>query len=416
MKNKNFKKNFKIAFVDQKGNIGGGMKFSNQLMLNFIKYYKNIKIDYYMNPGSIEKFRIGQKNFNNLNIKELKSLKLAETGVFSLKNSGKIIKYLQNRYLKNKNYINYYFSGNLKNELEKKLKNYDLIFFLWPYLIELPKVKNKKIIILHDLLFKYYFGGVGPFNLKEINLQNYYLNKWVKNSHIVLTSNFMKKEFLKFYPNIPPKKIHMIRVAPLTEPIIPKYSNILKKFKIKTKFILCPTVDKPHKNISNLIKAFYNLNQKFKNLSLVFCGAGTEIINGRILRDKVMIENKNRNVFGLGFVKDHELNYLIKKSELTISPSLYDPGCGSGLDAWQIGSLVAMSKINSFKEHIEYQKVKAITFDPNDHKDISKNLIKALNLSKKQRKNIINTSKKNINNYNWRNVVDKYYELIKKLS
>ena len=81
------------------------------------------------------------------------------------------------------------------------------------------------------------------------------------------------------------------------------------------------------------------------------------------MKDKVIIQNKNCNVFGLGFVKDHELNYLIKKSELTISPSIYDPGCGSGLDAWQIGSLVAMSKIYSFKEHIKYQKVKAITFD-----------------------------------------------------
>ena len=85
MKNKNFNENFKIAFVDQKGNIGGGMKFSNQLILNFDKYYKNIKIDYYMNPSSIKKFRLGQKNFNNVNIKELKSLKLAETGFFHLK-------------------------------------------------------------------------------------------------------------------------------------------------------------------------------------------------------------------------------------------------------------------------------------------------------------------------------------------
>ena len=90
------------------------------------------------------------------------------------------------------------------------------------------------------MLFKYYFGGVGPFNLKEINLQNYYLNKWVKNSDVVLTSNFMKKEFLKFYPKTPKKKIHMIRVAPLTEPEIPKYSSILKNLKLSLNIFYVP--------------------------------------------------------------------------------------------------------------------------------------------------------------------------------
>ena len=48
------KKKYKIALIDQKGNIGGGLKFARQLLLNFNEFYPFIKIDFYANPSSIE--------------------------------------------------------------------------------------------------------------------------------------------------------------------------------------------------------------------------------------------------------------------------------------------------------------------------------------------------------------------------
>tara|TARA_B100001027_G_scaffold216261_1_gene192112 strand:- start:38 stop:1300 length:1263 start_codon:yes stop_codon:yes gene_type:complete len=416
MKNKNSLQNYKIAFIDQKGNIGGGSKFANQLLSNFEKYHQNIEIDYYGSLNSIEKFKISKKKLNNIRIKELGSLKLRDKGIFSLKYSGKIFRHLQDKFFKNNDYINYYLTGNLNKELEKKLRNYDIIFFLWPYLIDLPKVKVKKAIILHDFMFKYYFGGAGSFNLNEIEKQNQYLDKWVKNSEIILTSNFMKSEFKKFYPNISEKKIHLIRVGPLTENI--KNSNkidILKRFKIDSKFILCPTVDKPHKNIFNILRAFYLVKKKYSKLKLVFCGAGTSIMNGKSLPNSIEISNKKKDIFGLGFVTDEELNYLIKESEFTINTSIYDAGNGSGLDAWQVGSPVVMSNIPSFKEHLNFLKVKAIMFDPNNYFDISKKMIHTLKLSNRKKNQMILISKKNIGKYDWKKVVNNYYNLIKNL-
>ena len=416
MKNNNLLENYKIAFVDQKGNIGGGSKFANQLILNFGKYYKNIDIDYFGNLNSIEKFKINKKKLTNINIKELDSLKLREKGIFSLKYSGKLFKHLQDKFFKNSYYINYYFSGNLTKELEKKLLNYDIVFFLWPYLIDLPKIKAKKVIILHDFMFKYYFGAAGSFNLNQTENQNLYLDKWVKSSEIILTSNFMKNEFKKFYPDISKKKIHLIRIGPLTKNISnSKKINILKKFKIDSKFILCPTVDKPHKNIFNIIRAFYLVKKKYSKLKLVFCGAGTNIMNGISLSNSIEISKKNRDIFGLGFVTDEELNYLIKKSEFTINGSIYDAGNGSGLDAWQVGSPVVMSNIPAFMEHINFLKVKAVTFNPNNYYDISKKMIHTLTLSKKKKNQMILISKKNINKYSWKKVVINYYKLIKKI-
>ncbi len=67
-------------------------------------------------------------------------------------------------------------------------------------------------------------------------------------------------------------------------------------------------------------------------------------------------------------------------------------------------------------EHIKFLKVKAVTFDPNNYFDISKKIIHTLKLSKREKNQMIVISKKNIDKYNWKKVVNNYYNLIKKLS
>ena len=411
------KKNYKIALIDQKGNIGGGIKFAKQLLLNFNEFYPAIKIDFYVNPNSIKKLNLNKINLKNISIKELKSLKLREHGFFSLKNSEKIIKQIQEKFLKKSKFLNYYYSGNLNLELEKKIKGYDFAFFLWPYLIDLPEIKVKKFIILHDFMFKYYFGGFGSFNINEIEKQNYFLDKWVKNSNIIVTSNYMKKELNKFYPKVSDKKIHLIRIGPLTYFEKNKEKiNIFKKFDINSKYILCPTVDKPHKNILNLIKAFNLVKIKHKKLKLVFCGAGTNLINGKLFNNKIQISETDKEVFGLGFVSDEELKILIKRAEMTINTSIYDAGNGSGLDAWQIGSPVLMSNIPPFIEQLKYLKVKAVTFDPNNHFDLYKKINLLLKYSKNKKQQMITVSQKNIRKFGWKKVVSEYFNLMNKLS
>lgn len=407
---------YKVAMVDQKGNVGGGARFSKQLLVNFAKFHKNLDIDYYGSPNSIKKINLAIPKLQNVKIKRLESLDLKENGIFKIPNSNKIINQLQNKYFKLLKNFPPFISGNLKKELEIKLKNYDVVFFLWPYLIDIPEIKNKKIVVIHDFMFKYHFGSYGSFSANQIEKISNQLKEWIKKSEVVVTSNFMKSEVKKFYPKINLKKIHIIRLGPLTEfdgSFIKE--NILKKYSINDRYIICPTVLKPHKNIYNLIKAFYVVKKKFKNIKLVFCGAGTDIINGLIEKDKIVSSKNKKDVYGLGFIKDSELDYLIKNSELTINQSLYDAGNGSGLDAWLIGSPVAMSNIPTYREHLSYLKVKAELFDPNNYLSISSKIIKILKMNISQKKKMIYTSQKNIYKVNWKSVVNNYYELIKKV-
>ena len=80
-------KYFKIALIDQRGNVGGGIRFSRQLLLNFSKYHKDIKLDYYGNPDSIKKERFDKLKLKNINIIKFQSLLLKEEGILSIKNS-----------------------------------------------------------------------------------------------------------------------------------------------------------------------------------------------------------------------------------------------------------------------------------------------------------------------------------------
>ena len=403
---------YKIAIVDQKGNFGGGMRFTKKLIYNLSYYHPDLVIDYYGSQIAINNSGINKINLNNVNINCLKSVTFSELGIFSIKNSNKIIKQLQEKFRKKLDLFGPKLSGNLKLELENILSKHDIVIFVWPYLLDLPNIKGKKIIILHDFMFKYYFGGAYSYNLSQIEKLNYDLKKWIENSEVVVTSNFMKSEFRKFYPEFKSKNIHLIRVGPLTDFKNQQKSDILKINKIIKNYILCPTVNKSHKNISSLLKAFFLVKKKFKNLKLVFCGSGTEIINGINFGDKIVLNDTKKDVFGLGYVTDEDLDFLIRQAKMVINQSLYEAGNGPGLDAWFIGTPVVMSNIPSFLEHLSYTGVKAQIFDPNKPEDIALKINMILKLSKEQRAKIINLSKKNIKKLQWKKIINNYYKLI----
>jgi len=401
------KKTYKIALFDQKSNVGGGERYTKKLLENFSNEDHNLKIDYFGYSKTINKNKYKFLN-KDINFYSLKSLELRTSGILNINKSNKLISFIQDKLKNYTRHLPSYISGNLKNEMEKKLKNYDVIFFLWPYFLECPDIKARKVIILHDLNFKYYFSGQSTFDLKKINILNKNLIKWVNNSDVIVTSNFMKKEFFKFFPNFN-NKIKVIRMGSFGDL---KEMKIYKKYNfLKTPYILCPSSTLGHKN--NLIKAFINIKKKNDNIKLIFTGPGTEILNGNNSDNFLELTDRNNSIFGLGYVSNEEINYLIKKALVVINCSLYEPGNGSGLDAWKIGSLVAMSNIASFKEHIKYLDVRAELFDPLNPNDMAKKISKLIHINKKIRKKNIDHSKLMMKKIEWKLVIKDYIQFIR---
>lgn len=401
-------KKIKLGLIDQKNNFGGGERFTLKILSNFSDFNNDLEIDYYGLNNFIQRKKLNT-TFPKLKFKSFRALELRHKGIFKISKSNKIISKLQDKLKKYTTYFPSYISGNLKKEMEKKLKDYDVVLFLWPYNLECPNIKARKIIILHDLNFKYYFSGQSTFNLTNINNLNNYIDNWLKTSDVILTSRFMAKEFKKFYPNFK-NRIKIIRVGHLG-------GNVNKpenKFKfIKSPFILCPSSTLGHKNISSLMRAFSIIRKKNKSIKLVFTGPGTEVLNGIYLNNQLQLQKKNQSIYGLGHIENDEIDYLIKKAKIVINCSLYEPGNGSGLDAWEIGTPVAMSNIPAFKEHIKYLGVIAQIFDPLDASDISKKINKILKYKKNVKEKIIKISRDGMKKISWDLIIKQYINFIK---
>jgi glycosyltransferase involved in cell wall biosynthesis len=136
------------------------------------------------------------------------------------------------------------------------------------------------------------------------------------------------------------------------------------------------------------------------------------MINGKNFGDKIQLKHQNKDVFGLGYVSDQDLDFLICEAKMVINQSFYESGNGSGLDAWFIGTPVVMSNISPFLEHLNYIKVKAEIFDPNKSDDIACKIENILKLTKQERIKMITLSKKNIKKIEWKKIIKNYYKLI----
>ena len=83
--------------------------------------------------------------------------------------------------------------------MENRLNRYDVVLFLWPYFLDYPDIKARKIIILHALNFTYYSSGQSTFD-KRVSFLNKSLEKWIKHSDIVSNVKFYEARILKILP------------------------------------------------------------------------------------------------------------------------------------------------------------------------------------------------------------------------
>ena len=190
--------------------------------------------------------------------------------------------------------------------------------------------------------------------------------------------------------------------------------KLLDKFHSKPRSHVLGITGPPGAGKSSLIdKLITIIRKKNKSIKLVFTGPGTEILNGIYLNNQLQLQKKNQSIYGLGHIENDEIDYLIKKAKIVINCSLYEPGNGSGLDAWKIGTPVAMSNIPAFKEHIKYLGVIAQIFDPLDASDISKKLNKILKYKKNVKEKIIKISRERMKKISWDLIIKQYINFIK---
>ena len=403
----------KIAVVDQKVNKGGLSRVIKKLLPEISKS-DSISITYFGNREGINRENL-HKTFekNNIKINFLQSLNFSSDNLNN-KIFFKLIKYLQNKYLKKLNFLPYWLNGNLEKELNYKLKDFDLIYFPWPFLIEFPMINKPIVATFHDFNFKYYFSGNSTYSNNNTIKLNRQMNTWVKNSEIIVSNNFTKSELIKFYPN----NAERVNVIPLSyyskkeNSDKVKFNQISKKYNLPANYIYCGTNNCAHKNLNPLFAALNILKSKNIYLNLVLTGNGTEIINGISCEYGVELKNDDKDVIGLGYIDDEELDEIIKNADILISPEMYTSDNGPATDGWINGIPTILANIPSNIEHIETQSVHAELFDYRNPKDIAEKIKFVLENQEKFR-TLAQKSKKEISKMSWTTVAEKYTSVFK---
>lgn len=404
----------KIAIVDQKVNKGGLSRVIKKLLPELSKDKKN-EFTYFGNIEGIKREKLYEIfKENNIEIKYLVSLNFK--GENSKKNIFfKFINFIQNNFLQKINYLPYWLSGNLNKELDIKLKKFDLVYFPWPFLIEFPNITKPVVATFHDFNFKYYFSGNSTYSKSDTIKLNHQMNKWMKFSKIIVSNNFTKDELIRFYPENQDK----VNVIPLSyyskneKSNKEKFNIISKKYNLPQKYIYCATNNCAHKNLNPLFAALDILKKEKINLNLVLTGGGTEIINGKSCEYGVELNDFDRDVLGLGYIDDEELDEIIKNSEILISPEMYTSDNGPATDGWVNGIPTIIANIPSNIEHIQTQFVHAELFDYRNPRDLADKI--KLVINNKEKFNLLaQKSKEQISKINWTSVAEKYNSVFEK--
>jgi glycosyltransferase involved in cell wall biosynthesis len=255
---------------------------------------------------------------------------------FLIKNLGDIEQLKSNIYIENWGYR--YIMANSINGFDKlfyklfkkKARIFNKIDYLYLFhnkLIFNYFPEGKKIYWIGDLQNRFY-----PEYFDSISLQRrlFFQDFLAKNAKTILaTSNTMKSEFLKFYPNTKVRiEIAQFSIAvPETRELKNFELDVLTKYNIKSKYYYSPNQFWAHKNHQTLILAFKKLVITFPDAVLVFTGKEFDSRNPDYIfevKNLVKALDLNENILFLGFIPRLDQLKLIETAHAIIQPSLYE--------------------------------------------------------------------------------------------
>ena len=299
----------------------------------------------------------------------------------------------------------YTFSEQLKFPgLLKKFK-LDLVHF--PHFNVPIFYSGKFVVTIHDLIL-IHFPTVQSSTLPAI----FYWAKFLaykiaiksaitRSNRIIAVSKFTKKDILENYSRVTEEKIRVTYEACdefcMLSP--KKDEEILEKYGIIKPYIIYVGNVYPHKNPERLALAVGKINQKGKDLKLVFVG-GDDYFYSRLR--SFVAKRKVDNVIFSGFVPDHELDVLFHNSLAYVRPSLYEGFELPPLEAMAKGVPVLCSRhscaVEILGESVHY-------FNPKDVSDISRSIGDVLD-DEELRKSLIRKGYEQVAKYSWKKMAE----------
>jgi len=250
------------------------------------------------------------------------------------------------------------------------------------------------IVTIHDLNFY----NLRPFfsPVKRIALQFFVTHSAKAADHILTVSEFSKKQIVEVL-EVSPEKVSVIYNAPKERPAHQvELEELERRYGVKVLYIFALSSPSPHKNITNLIKAFNLLKERgAKELKLVLAGHLPQD-SGEVYT-LVQHSRFNNDIILTGYVPDEVLAGLYANAKAFAFPSLYEGFGIPILEAFQYGTPVACSNIAALPE-IAGDAV--LYFDPTDVKEMAEVISRLLN-NESECRSLIAKGKQRVAQFTW---------------
>lgn len=229
---------------------------------------------------------------------------------------------------------------------------------LFPNYFRPPVVRSRRsVAVIHDLLYKNMPHLISWRQRKWLGFAQQYALK--KCDAIITISQDVKEDILRWFGDRWADKIHpiwnSIAFGRLDGPVVQTASE-------GRPYLLGVAVDRPHKNLSTLIRAFAKLRPRFPEHCLVLVGElRSRRPKGRIHAADVAAKMPPTvdlvNELGLGdhvkitgFVSDEELGALYRGAEAFVLPSLFEGFGMPPIEAMALGAPTVVTDIPVMRE------------------------------------------------------------------
>lgn len=299
----------------------------------------------------------------------------------------------------------------------------DVLYLPFPYLIAPFATPIPVVGTFHDFNYAHDFEGNFPKDL--IRVLEHEVPRWLNTVHTaVCSTHFISNELLSLYPrSVCRRAVIYLSTFRSTDASCEEARQDTHKNGLSN-YIIYPCRIARHKNVETLIRAMAWVAPRLKDVTLVLTGHASEQVYDRPSEHQpgsVMYEvtravqdsglEPGRNLLGLGYVSDREIDSLVCGASVVVSTSLYEAGCGPALDAWSAGVPVAFSDIPPFREQCAFLGTHARLFDPRSPQSVAEAILDIYENRDEWREKALQ-SQDAIRRYGWDQVARQYLTVL----
>ena len=281
----------------------------------------------------------------------------------------------------------------------------DLVHFPYP---NVPLLyRGRFVVTIHDLTpYRLATGRAStlPRPLYLIKRLGYYLalrTAVYRSEKVLVVSEATRQDLLSFFPVDPQKMVVTHNALPQAFAQAGRLSApadriVLGKLGLKRPYLFYVGNAHPHKNLERLVKAFYQLREKYPRLSLVLVGKKDFFYQRLETWVRENFTSPEKVVFP-GFV-DQDLPALYRQAEAHVLPSLREGFGLTLLEAFACQTPVVCSDIPVLRE---VGGEACGYFDPTDELDIAEKLDHFLQFTSEKRSRRVKRGLERVSQFSW---------------